>query len=273
MRLCGLGDNVVDRYVDHGLMYPGGNAVNVAVHARRSGAESAYLGVIGTDDAGDLLASSLQLEGVETTRLRRVPGETAFATVHLDATGNRSFGLCFKGVSHFTPTADDLAYLRRFDLVHVCETAALESAVPQIAASTAVSYDFSDRDLDYAAALLPNVEVATFSRSDASDDDVDELIARAHSAGVRLVIVTRGSRGAVVSDGIVLHRQPAAPAQIVDTLGAGDSFIARFVARVWDGIPLPAAAADAATYSAEVCGVTGGFGYGRTVLAHPTQPI
>jgi fructoselysine 6-kinase len=36
--LAGLGDNVVDRYVNEGMMYPGGNAVNVAVHARRSGA-------------------------------------------------------------------------------------------------------------------------------------------------------------------------------------------------------------------------------------------
>ena len=41
MRLAGVGDNVVDRYRDLGLMFPGGQALNVAVHARRIGIESA----------------------------------------------------------------------------------------------------------------------------------------------------------------------------------------------------------------------------------------
>jgi len=38
VRLLGLGDNTVDTYVDQGWQYPGGNAVNVAVLARRLGA-------------------------------------------------------------------------------------------------------------------------------------------------------------------------------------------------------------------------------------------
>src|SRR6266567_910604 len=115
VRLCGLGDNVVDRYVDQGLMYPGGNAVNVAVHARRSGAETAFIGVIGTDDEGDLVISSLLSVGVSTDRVRRAEGQTAFATVYTDEAGNRSFGLCEKGVSLFLPDEADLDYLAGFD--------------------------------------------------------------------------------------------------------------------------------------------------------------
>ena len=33
IKLVGFGDNVVDRYLDRGLFYPGGNALNVAVYA------------------------------------------------------------------------------------------------------------------------------------------------------------------------------------------------------------------------------------------------
>ncbi|UUZ81205.1 hypothetical protein LJK88_41995 [Paenibacillus sp. P26] len=48
MRLIGIGDNVVDYYQDQGVMYPGGNVLNVAVAAKRSGAEAcAYLGITG----------------------------------------------------------------------------------------------------------------------------------------------------------------------------------------------------------------------------------
>jgi fructoselysine 6-kinase len=41
MSLAAVGDNVVDCYVDRGLMFPGGNSVNVAVHAARAGTRTA----------------------------------------------------------------------------------------------------------------------------------------------------------------------------------------------------------------------------------------
>ena len=266
VRLCGLGDNLVDRYVDQGLMYPGGNAVNVAVHARRSGADAAFVGVIGTDDEGDLVQSSLLSEGVRIDRVRRAKGETAFATVFTDEAGNRSFGLCLKGVSLFLPDKADLDYLAGFDIVHLCETIRMEEALPAIASRTAVSYDFSDRDNKYAAPLLPWVTVATFSRSESSTEEVEAQIAWAHTNGARWVVVTRGAQGAVISDGMRIHYQGPASAEVVDTLGAGDSFVARLVVRLWEGVQLADAAGEAALYSAEVCGVPGGFGYGRAVI-------
>lgn len=267
VRLCGLGDNVVDRYVDQGLMFPGGNAVNVAVHARRSGADTAFVGVIGTDDEGDLVKSSLLSEGVRSDRVRREEGVTAFATVFTDETGNRSFGLCLKGVSLFLPNEADLEYLTEFDIVHLCETIRMEEALPEIASRAAISYDFSDRDNEYAAPLLQWITVATFSRSESSTEEVEAQIAWAHANGARWVIVTRGALGSVVSDGTRIHHQKAAPAHVVDTLGAGDSFIARFVVRMWEGVGLTEAAAEAALYSAQICGVPGGFGYGRALIA------
>jgi fructoselysine 6-kinase len=266
VRLCGIGDNLVDRYVNEGLMFPGGNAVNVAVHARRSGADTAYVGVIGTDHQGDFVKSSLILEGVHVDRLHRLKGETAFATVYLDPSGNRSFGLCEKGVSIFHPYGSDVEYLAKFDVVHLCETSQLEEALPAIAERTAVSFDFSDRDNEYAALHLPWVTVATFSRSESSTEDIEAQIEWAHAHGARWVIVTRGAKGAVISDGINVHHQEAAPANVVDTLGSGDSFIARLVVRLWEGVDLVDASEQAALYAAEVCSTLGGFGYGRELI-------
>ena len=52
MKLLGLGDNVMDAYLFRGELYPGGNAANVAVLAKRAGAEkSGYIGVLATDAA------------------------------------------------------------------------------------------------------------------------------------------------------------------------------------------------------------------------------
>lgn len=49
MKIAGIGDNVIDRYMNMGIMFPGGNAVNFAAHAALLGAEAAYVGSIGAD--------------------------------------------------------------------------------------------------------------------------------------------------------------------------------------------------------------------------------
>jgi hypothetical protein len=36
MRFIGMGDNVVDRYINKEIMFPGGNAVNFAVYAKNA---------------------------------------------------------------------------------------------------------------------------------------------------------------------------------------------------------------------------------------------
>ena len=47
MKLIALGDNVIDYYHNTQECFPGGNAVNVAVHAARLGAQAEYLGSLG----------------------------------------------------------------------------------------------------------------------------------------------------------------------------------------------------------------------------------
>ena len=49
-------------------------------------------------------------------------------------------------------------------------------------------------------------------------------------SGAQQVVVTCGSRGAFFSDGGALLHAPATPVLVVDTCGAGDSFIAEFLA-------------------------------------------
>ncbi|RWC61787.1 MAG: carbohydrate kinase [Mesorhizobium sp.] len=266
MRVCGVGDNVVDRYFNQRLMFPGGNAVNFAVHARRSGAHAAYLGVIGTDADGDLIRSSLQAEGIELERLRVEEGPNAFATVHMDDNGNnRRWGLCEKGVSMFRLDSADLDYLAGFDLVHTGETSRLDSQLPDIRERTAISFDFSERNLEYAAGVLPYLRAAAFSRGSAGDDEVGRVLDAAQSAGVELVTITQGARGATVCHKGEILFAPAVPVEAVDTLGAGDAFVSRLAYRVLTGVSLAEAASDAAQYSALICGTRGAFGHARPI--------
>lgn len=46
MKIAGIGDNVIDRYMNMGIMFPGGNAVNVGCSCSTSWREAAYVGSI-----------------------------------------------------------------------------------------------------------------------------------------------------------------------------------------------------------------------------------
>ena len=66
--LIGVGDNTVDRYIDMGMMYPGGNAVNVSVFFKRMGGEASYLCWLGDDSRGRLVLDSLRAESDDVTQ-------------------------------------------------------------------------------------------------------------------------------------------------------------------------------------------------------------
>jgi fructoselysine 6-kinase len=260
MRMCALGDNVVDRYVDRGVMYPGGNAVNVAVHARRCGAETAYLGALGDDAAGQLLVAALEAENVELTRTRVLRGDTAHAVVRL-VDGDRVFEDGSLGVSRFVPSEADLAYLTGFDLVHTGDCSGLEDHLAAIAAVSTVSFDFSNQPVTYAEPLLKYVSIATFSASQASDSDIGDLVRWSHALGPRQVLVTRGAAGAVLSTSAGLSYYGTTPITVVDTLGAGDAFIARMLVELNRGVPEQQALAAASEYAGQTCQYFGAFGY------------
>ncbi len=264
-RLLGLGDNTVDTYVDRGLQFPGGNAVNVAVQARRLGAETGYLGCLGSDEAGMLLIDALRSEGVDTTRCRIRPGANARAFIGHDGQ-DRRFLRSERGVRGEWGNFDaaDRAYIASYDLVHSSIYSELGDALPVVrAAARRLSYDFSERWTDEnLAKTLPSVDIAFLSHPSASDAECCALMERCVGWGGRMVVATRGVKGALALAAGRFHEQPASPASVVDTLGAGDGFIAACLLAILDGAGIAAALAAGAQQAAQVCGYQGGFGHG-----------
>lgn len=262
MQLAGVGDNVVDRYRDLGLMFPGGQALNVAVHARRSGIESAYVGAVGDDRAGRHVLWAMGAEGVDPSHVRVVHGPNAYADVGL-LDGNREFLGGDAGVSRFRLSDEDLAFLERASLIHSSESSYLEDQVGLLAGAAPLSFDFSiRRDDAYLDPILPHVTIAEFSFADLDDDEAAAWIERIHRAGPRLVLATRGASDALLSDRGRVWRQPAQQTQVIDTLGAGDAFIARVLVGVVREEPLDVSLAAAAQVAATTCASYGAFGHG-----------
>ena len=118
----GFGDNVVDRYEHIRTMYPGGNAVNFAVYAKKCGAaRSAYMGIFGNDAAAEHVIASLEDEDVELAKCKQLIGENGAARVTV-VNGDRVFlgsnegGI--RGDARYVLDRFDLAYVKQFDVVH-----------------------------------------------------------------------------------------------------------------------------------------------------------
>jgi fructoselysine 6-kinase len=262
MSLVAIGDNVVDRYVDLGQEFPGGNCLNVAVHAARSGTPTAYVGVVGDDERGGRTRAALRAEGVDDSRLHTRPGPTAWAEVrHLG--GDRVFGSNDKGVSLFDPTTDDLDFVARFELAHSSYCSGLEGAVPELADRVRLSFDFDERTGDYAEALLPYVTVATFSAARLGRRESGDLLRWAAARGPRLVFATRGAEGAMAYDGVRVWSADPPPVELRDSLGAGDAFIGRALHGLLAGEPTAVLLAAAAAVGTAACATLGAFGHGR----------
>ena len=52
-KIIAIGDNVVDKYLSRGKMYPGGQCVNTCVYSIMNGGKPAYLGKFGDDGVAE----------------------------------------------------------------------------------------------------------------------------------------------------------------------------------------------------------------------------
>ncbi|MEW9668395.1 PfkB family carbohydrate kinase [Ammoniphilus sp. 3BR4] len=270
MKLIGIGDNVVDYYQDQGLMYPGGNALNVAVRSKRNGAEAcAYLGLMGNDPSAELVTKSASQEGIDISRVRRVFGPNGEAVVSLNEEGDRVFvgtnrGKRVQSLLTLRLTEEDLDYINGYDLIHTSVNSDIEHELPRLA-HKAISFDFSTSKRwtrEYLEQVCPYLTYAFFSGSDMSLDEIESLIEDVHRLGVIIVGVTRGAQHAIFSERGERFEQPPIPIQVVDTMGAVDSFIAGFLTSFQDHQDMKAALLQAAQSAAVTCGYFGAFGYG-----------
>ena len=75
IKVLGIGDNVCDKYLHIKTIYPGGNALNIAVFGKFLGAEAAYLGTLGDDEVGQHVYSVVRELGIDLSHCRMEEGE------------------------------------------------------------------------------------------------------------------------------------------------------------------------------------------------------
>lgn len=279
MKIIGMGDNVVDRYIDERIMFPGGNCVNFAVYTKELGEDSAYMGLLADDKEGQLIKESLIKKGVDISSciIDKNAG-TERCDVELRE-GDRVFvGTNTGGNDHknLELTDDLLKILDEYDVVHGCCYADMEDHIKKLKDHKGiVTYDFSEEDEyrtdEYLNKICPYIDIALFSASHNTEEEISELKNKCLVMGASMVLVTKGSKGQTLFVGNKRYEGTVREVKPVDTMGAGDSFFAAFIVSLLKGgfvsgeEPTEKNVADAfvagAEFAAKNCLREGAFGF------------
>ena len=241
-------------------LVPGGKGANQAVAAARLGAVVTFVGCVGTDAFGDMLALNLENEGVGTQFVVRDPdAPTGVALITVDERfGENTIVVAPGANSKLSPALADLAAgaIRDADAV-LCqleiptETVLFALRLAHSAGVTTVlnpapAQALSDELLSVVSVLTPNQTEAALILGGDYDPSASALMLK--HRGVENVVVTLGAEGArLVTAASENTLVPAFPARrVADTTAAGDCFAGALAVALGEGQSLE----DAVTFAA-----------------------
>lgn len=228
----------------------GGAPFNIAVGLARLGQSVAFLGGISTDSLGERLEAALSAEGVDTSLVKRVPAPTPLSMVGIDAQGQPQYsfhghGCADREVDLAGPLPPSVEFLQVGSYAFITSPSgpSLCRLVEDFRHRGWVAFDPNVRlgvvpdpalwreRIDWMAPrchlLKASAEDLTALYPNVSQDD---LAQRWRAQGVIAVVITDGAVGSRAWTPAGALTIAAQPTTLVDTVGAGDSFQAAWLA-------------------------------------------
>jgi 2-dehydro-3-deoxygluconokinase len=237
----------------------GGSESNVAIALTRLGRRATWVGALGADSLGELVLHELRGEGVHVIAPRHPTAPTGLMIKARRTPLTQQVSYYRKGSAGSLIEPDDVPgdIISRARILHVTGiTPALSSSAAQaidhaiaIARDNGVlvSFDINYRtalwrDRDVRAELRPLLKSAdvVFAGADEAALVVgpgapEELAARLAELGPQEVVVKLGGKGALALVDGTYHQRSAVPITAIDTVGAGDAFVAGYLAELLEG--------------------------------------
>ena len=226
---------------------PGGKGANQAVAAARQGMKTAMLGRVGSDSFAPFLVDNLKANQVDTSHVIVDSSATGTAIIVVDANGQNSIVLSPGANGKVSPADVDSASFSNSKLLllqleiptptvlHAAQQARANGLTvilnPAPAKSLPVEL-ISTVDI-----LIPNEsELSLLTGLPVTDADSAERAAKEIlKQGVKTVIVTLGSKGALLVTTTQVKQVDSYKVDVVDTTAAGDAFIGGFASAMLNG--------------------------------------
>jgi len=247
---------------------PGGKGANQAVAAARLGAAVRMVGCLGDDEFGRQLLAALRTEGVNVGALRVVPGvPTGLAMISVDQAGENLITVA-PGANHQVGPADVAAAESNRDILvisaEIPAPAIIEALAqagpcilnlapaPETPAAANALVAAAGTDLDWLV-VNESEAAAVLGRPVDGLADAAQAATELTARGPRHAVVTAGAHDAALAsaddpDGAVTIEGFRVP--VIDTVGAGDTFVGALAVALAAGIPAPEATRAAAAAGA-----------------------
>jgi fructokinase len=251
-----------DSFSSTWLALSAGGPMNSAVALGKLGADTHFLGRLSRDAFGRQLRQHILEANVKLDLATESSQATSIAVVSLDDQGVASYTFHFNDTANFGWQIDDLPELSDDDWLHIASLSCIVSPGAEVLldwmrdVKAGVSYDINvrptvitDPEL-YWSKVQPWLRVVGRRQGivKASDEDI-KFLAKAESGagqnggdpvelagtwveqyGLGLAVITLGPGGGVaIEPGGNITRMPGFPTTVVDTVGAGDTFMAGFL--------------------------------------------
>lgn len=247
---------------------PGGKGANQAVAAVRSGAQTSFIGAVGSDNEGDYMLEALKENKIDTHHIMvdKYHG-TGTAAVTLDANGQNDIMIygganqamtkdVLDGIDDVLDDADFL--ISQFETPQAVTLEAFKLA-KQHGVTTilnpAPAHDIIPELLKYTDVIAPNEsECALLTGIEIADED--SMLKSAEyfqSRGVKHLLITLGSKGVFYATPDAHGLVPAFKVKAVDTTAAGDTFIGALSSQLKDDL---SNVADALVYAQRASSLT-----------------
>jgi 2-dehydro-3-deoxygluconokinase len=247
-------------HVSDFALHIGGAESNVAIGVARLGLESAWMGRIGDDGIGRRVVRELRAEGVRVSAVVDAEARTGLMLKETPRAGSTRvlYYRASSAGSRLSPADLDLELVARAGVLHLTgitpalsgsAAAAVEAALTAAAtAGVPVSFDVNHRatlwgDRDPRAAYLRvagRAQIVFAGEDEAAllvgPGDPATLAARLVALGPRQAVVKLGEHGCVASIEGEIVAVPAIPIVTLDTVGAGDAFVAGYLAGLLEGL-------------------------------------
>jgi ribokinase len=217
---------------------PGGKGANQAVAAARLGATVSMLGRVGKDNFGNFLLDNLKQNNVDATHVQRDDASTGTAIIVVDENGQNSIVLSAGANGKVASLDVEHASFSTFNLLLLqleIPTQTVLSAARRakennvrVILNPAPAKEISDELISLADFIIPNeTELSMLTGVDVKDIPSAESAGRKLlNRGAKNVIVTLGSKGALIVDRHASTQVDTYAVDVVDTTAAGDAFIA-----------------------------------------------
>jgi 2-dehydro-3-deoxygluconokinase len=263
-------------HASHLRIGTGGSEANVAIGLARLGTAVAWLGRVGDDGLGRRVVRELRAEGVEVHAVLDGAAPTGLLLKETDPAGRTEVVYHRRGSAGSRLAPADLDLIDAPTVTHLHVTG-ITPALSAVAAATVdaaidrwggvgVSYDVNHRSRLWDAETAAAVHRRLAARADVVFAGLDEALLlvpdatgpedaarRIAALGPREVVVKLGEQGALALVDGAVSVVDAVPVRVVDTVGAGDAFVAGYLAERVAGLPVATRLRTAARAGAAAC--------------------